>query len=398
MSEAERTHAHLIRARVSRVGLSAKSIEQFVTSVLEDDLHVKTVMSVANATLGVVHAASLCIHVIGRSYAYMTGNDGKHGVKQIDRLLSNEKVSPWALAASWIAMVVGPRKDLLIALDWTDFDKDDHTTLVASLLTRHGRATALLWKTVKKSELLGQRSGHEDKLLEHLKASLPEGVRATIVADRGFGDQHRYAHLAGLGLHYIIRFREGILVTDQYGMQKPGTQWVPESGRAKKLDRMGVTADCYVLPAVVMVHDKRMADAWCLATSRSDLAASEIVKYYGKRFSIEETFRDTKNVHLGMGLSATHIKNEDRRDRLMFIAALAHMLLTLLGAAAEKCGLDRTAQSNTSAKRQLSLYNQGLYWYMAIPNMREARLEILVAAYGEILKEHQFTSELFSVV
>lgn len=396
MSESERARA--TRARVSRVGLSAKSIEAFVTRVVADDLHAKTVMSVANATLGVLHAASLCIHVIGRAYAYMTGNDGKHGVKQIDRLLSNEKVSPWALAGSWIAMVVGPRKDLLIALDWTDFDKDDHTTLVASLLTRHGRATALLWKTVRKSELLGQRSAHEDRLLEHLKASLPEGVRATIVADRGFGDQHRYAHLTQLGLEYIIRFREGILVTDQYGVQKPGTEWIAKNGRATKLESMAVTADCHVVPALVLVHDKRMADAWCLATSRADLSASEVVKYYGKRFTIEETFRDTKNGHLGMGLSSTHIKNEDRRDRLMFIAALAHMLLTLLGAAAESCGLDRTLKTNTSAKRQLSLYNQGLHWYMAIPNMREARLEMLVAAYGAILMEHQFTRELFAVV
>jgi hypothetical protein len=36
---------------------------------------------------------------------------------------------------------------------------------------------------------------------------------------------------------------------------------------------------------------------------------------YGKRFTIEETFRDTKNGHLGIGLSATHIRDEGRRDR-----------------------------------------------------------------------------------
>lgn len=81
-----------------------------------------------------------------------------------------------------------------------------------------------------------------------------------------------------------------------------------------------------------------------------------------------------------------------------FIAAIAHMLLTLLGAAGERCGLDRTLKSNTSKKRQMSLYNQGLHWYMAIPGMREERLRLLINAYGDVLKERELTRELFGVL
>lgn len=394
----ERLHSQRTRAKLARVGLSSGSIQRFLGEVVEDDLHVKTILSIANATLGVLHAASLCIHVIGRAYGWATDGDGKHGVKQVDRLLSNEKVSPWQLARRWIAMLVGPRQEVIVALDWTDFDGDDHTTLVASLLTNHGRATPLLWKTVKKSTLVGNRNAYEDELLEHLSKSMPDGVRVTIVADRGFGDQERYRKLTELGMDYIIRFRECILVADQWGTQKPASEWVASTGRAKMHKDMAVTNDCYVVPAAVFVHDKRMQDSWCLATSRADVTAAQIVKWYGKRFTIEETFRDTKNGHLGMGLSATHIRNEARRDRLIFIAAIAHMLVTLLGAAGEKCGLDRTLKSNTSAKRQLSLYNQGLHWYMAIPNMREERLCLLINAYGEVLAEHELTRELFGVI
>lgn len=394
----DRLHSERARAKLARVGLSSASIQRFLEEVVGDDLHVKTILSLANATLGVLHAASLCIHVIGRAYGWATDGDGKHGVKQVDRLLSNEKVSPWALAKSWIAMLVGPREEVLVALDWTDFDKDDHTTLVASLITKHGRATPLLWKTVKKSALAGNRNGYEDALLEHLSDSMPEGVRVTILADRGFGDQERYRKITDLGMDYVIRFRECILVTDQWGNSKPASEWLSKTGRAKMHKGMAVTADCYIVPAVVLVHDKRMKDAWCLATSRKDKTVRDIVKWYGKRFTIEETFRDTKNGHLGMGLSATHIRNEARRDRLIFIAAIAHMLVTLLGAAGERCGLDRTLKSNTSAKRQLSLYNQGLHWYMAIPRMREERLRTLIDAYGEVLKEHQLTRDLLGVI
>ena len=189
-----------------------------------------------------------------------------------------------------------------------------------------------------------------------------------------------------------------MLVTDQWGDSKTASDGLSSTGRAKMHKDVAVTEDCYVVPAIVLAHDKGMKESWCLATSRQDKTASEIVKWYGKRFTIEETFRDTKNGHLGMGLSATHIRNEARRDRLIFIAAIAHMLVTLLGAAGERCGLDRTLKSNTSAKRQLSLFNQGLHWYMAIPRMREERLRMLVDAYGEILKEHEFTRELFGVI
>jgi hypothetical protein len=396
----ERLHSSQARAKLARVGLSSKSIQQFLEGVVGDDLHVRTILSLANATLGVLHAASLCIHVIGRAYGWATDGDGKHGVKQVDRLLSNENVLPWALSKAWIAMLVGVREEVLVALDWTDFDKDDHTTLVASLITKHGRATPLVWKTVKKSELAGNRNMCEDALLEHLADSMPEGVRTTILADRGFGDQERYRKITELGMDYVIRFRECILVSDMGdpGSKKPASEWVTKSGRAAMHKDVAVTDDCYALPAVVLAHDKRMQEAWCLATSRDDKTATEIVKWYSKRFTIEETFRDTKNGHLGMGLSATHIRNEARRDRLIFIAAIAHMLVTLLGAAGEKCGLDRTLKSNTSAKRQLSLYNQGLHWYMAIPNMREERLRMLIEAYGEVLKEHQLTRELLGVV
>ena len=48
-----------------------------------------------------------------------------------------------------------------------------------------------------------------------------------------------------------------------------------------------------------------MQEAWCLATNRTDLDSNNIVKLYGRRFTIEETFRDQKDIHFGFGLSST---------------------------------------------------------------------------------------------
>jgi hypothetical protein len=99
-----------------------------------------------------------------------------------------------------------------------------------------------------------------------------------------------------------------------------------------------------------------------------------------------------------MGLSATHIHSAARRDRLLLVAALAHVLLTLLGAAGERAGLDRQLKSNTTERRTLSLYNQGCFWYSAIPNMPEERLVLLMTAYGEVLREHELLRDFFGII
>jgi hypothetical protein len=386
------------RRNLSRVGLNARSIEKFLGEVVQFDLHTKTVLSLALGTLGVLHAVSLCIHVVGRALAATQGGNAKHCIKQFDRLLSNDKVSPRLLAPNWIRFVVGNRQEIVVALDWTEFDADDQSTLALYLVSRHGRATPLIWNTVKKSALRNRRNRHEDRLLKQLHDALPTPIRVTVLADRGFGDKKRYAQLRKLGFDFVVRFREGIVVTNESGEQKPASDWLGPSGRARMFKDMAVTKDCYVVPAVVLVHDKRMKESWCLATSRSDLVATQIVKLYSRRFSIEETFRDQKNVHFGMGLSATHIHSTARRDRLLLVAALAHVLLTLLGAAGEQAGLDRQLKSNTTQRRTLSLYNQGCFWYSAIPNMPQDRLLLLMTAYGEVLREHQLLRDLFGII
>ena len=361
----ERRHSGKVRKQLERVGLSADSIERFLRDVVKVDLHVKTVLSLALGTLGVLHAVSLSIHVIGRALASARDKSPKHTIKQVDRLLSNDNVCPWQFFDPWARFVVGVRDEILVALDWTEFDADNHATLALYLITRHGRATPLLWKTVEKSSLAGNRNLYEDEVIERLHEILPETIRVTLLADRGFGDRKRYEHLATLGWDYVIRFRECIHVTNAAGATRPAAEWLASMGRAKMIKDVRVTQDKTGIPAVVLVHDKKMKDPWCLATSRADLTASQVVKLYGRRFRIEETFRDIKNVHFGMGLSATHIGDTARRDRLLLIAAFAYVLLVLLGEAGERAGLDRLLKSNTVKHRTLSLYNQGCYWYTA---------------------------------
>lgn len=82
--------------------------------------------------------------------------------------------------------VVGAREEIIVALDWTEYDRDRHAALALHTVTSHGRATPLTWRTVSKSRLRGRRNAHEDRLIERLRAVVPANVN--VLADRGFGD------------------------------------------------------------------------------------------------------------------------------------------------------------------------------------------------------------------
>lgn len=377
--------------------LDRRYVGNFVDHLFGASLHKKRLESLANSVVGVLHAAILAIHAIGAAYAAVAQKQAKHGIKQVDRLLSNDGFDVARLWSSWVEFVVGVREEIVVALDWTDFEQDDHATLCAYLVTRHGRATPLIWKTVPKSTLEGKRTGYEHELIETLHGILRPEIRVTLLADRGFGDQKFYDLLGLLGWDYVIRFRGCILVEDDHGEQKPASAWV-SGRRAKMMKNARVTNDRALVPAVVVVHAKDMKEAWCLATSLAEKKAQEVVKLYGKRFTIEETFRDEKDIHFGLGLSATHIKSCQRRDRLLFLVAIAYALLTLLGAASEETGLDRTLKANTSKKRSLSLFRQGLYWYHAMPTMRDDWLDKLMTAFNRIVEDHRVFREIFAVI
>lgn len=146
---ARKTRLRNAKARKARaMKIRPNNVRDFVGGLFGGDLHAKRVESIANGVTGVLHAAVLAIHAIGQAYARVAGIAAKSGVKQVDRFLSNTGIAMVTIFALWVAFIVGVRKQIVIALDWTEFDKDDHATLCAYLVTRHGRATPLVWRSV----------------------------------------------------------------------------------------------------------------------------------------------------------------------------------------------------------------------------------------------------------
>jgi hypothetical protein len=341
--------------------LSREAVYEILLPVLDPVLHRKRILTLSGATLGVAHAARGTIHGIGQSLAAVTGGSPKHGIKQVDRFLSNDGIVVDVISGQLARWIVGDRSEVVVALDWTEYAGNQHSTVTLSLVTDHGRATSLAWKTVESGRLRGRRNTIEDDLLSALYRALGPKVRVTVLADRGFGDTKLYEFLeVVLGWDYIIRFRGIVAVESPQGERRTAAEWTPGNGRAHRIERAKVTDASVEVPAVVCVKRSGMKEAWHLATSRADLSAEDVVESYARRFTIEETFRDDKDDRFGVGLGEVNIGSPERRDRMLLAVAVAHTVLTLLGAAGEQVGLDARLRANTEKSRRThSLFRQG---------------------------------------
>jgi len=182
-------------ARVGREVGRFEDVRAFIGELYGSEVPAKRIALLARATLGTMTAALLAVALIGQALAQARGLKTKHAIKQVDRLLSNDGIDVWDSFTRWVPHQIGERREILVVMDWTDFDHDDQATLVLSLVTGHGRAAPLLWLTVCKEELKNQRNGYEDACLQRLSEVVPAGCRVTVLADRGFGDQKLFAYL-----------------------------------------------------------------------------------------------------------------------------------------------------------------------------------------------------------
>lgn len=390
--------------RYQQPTLSPKTVTTTVATILAaSELHAKQIESISHSVVGAMHGAQAGIAKIGTAAAAARGTNPKHGIKQFDRLLSNLNIDDDKAIRAHIRFVLGGRPQATAALDWTEYAEDGQHRIALSLVTRHGRSTPLVWRTVTDKQLTGRRNDHEDELLRRFKRLLPETVRQmTILADRGFGDVDLYPLLKlELGFDFIVRFRGRVRVEDEHGLAMPARKWVPSNGRARHLRHAKVTRQRAGLDdgieAVVAVKKRGMKEAWLLATSLS-ASAEQIVAQYGRRFTIEENFRDEKDARFGLGVLNVRLRRPERRDRFTLILAIAMTLLTLLGAAGEALGLDRMLRANTVRRRTHSLFRQGReYLRGAVGKVADAARR-LGDAFAALVRNQPSTTETFGEI
>lgn len=307
----------------------------------------------------ILWSGRLGIAAVAMALRAFGGRKAKHGTKQVDRCLSNEKLDLQTLYDGYVSVVVGQRLKIAVSLDWTEFDHDDHSTVSLSLVTRSRRAIPLVWLTVKKSQLKGRQRNHERKVLRMLADALPARVDVIILGDRGFGDVKLYDYIhKTLGFDFVIRFRPNIYVESD-GWLWPAGELVPRNGSIRVLRDTTITTKEAGPYTVVLTKAAGMKDAWCLATSLCETEGRKVVQWYSRRFQCEEVFRDLKDSRYGYGLRLTKIRRCDRRDRFLLLFSLAYLVQTLMGATSEEVGFDKDLRANTVQVRTHSLFRQG---------------------------------------
>lgn len=361
-------------------------------------MHQKRQHALADAALGILASGSLVLHEIGAGLSEVRGLLKKHATKQVDRLLSNAKLDIWELSKDWIGYIVGCRKEIIVVLDWTSFAGDNHSTLSLNLLTHHGRATPVLWKTVEKSHLKTNRARYEDQMLSQLKSSLSDDVKVTLIADRGFADKKFFEFIENiLGFNYIIRVKSTTYVTSELKERKKAREWLRADGKAYRLTNITFTAkNPITIKQFVAVKRKNMKEAWFIG-SNCDYAASRIIKLYSRRWSVEPYFRDVKDIRFGFGLSFTHMQKPERRDRLLMMMSLSYVLLTVLGAAGERLGLDKYLKVNTVKTRTHSLIRQGEFYFHYFRNFNNKQQKDLIQQFDDLLQQQPQWQKLLFV-
>ena len=336
----------------------------------------------------------------------------KHNIKRIDRLLGNSHLlgNLPTFCRAMTTLLVGNAQRPIILVDWTRIGKT-HCALVASL-ARDGRALPLYFQVHSKYRLANP--GVERRFLERLKEILPSDCRPILVTDGGYRNPWFQA-VKAMGWLYV-----GRLSTHVYVQTNDSKKWMRNDALEGCAQRKPIDLGlCLTAKTKPMAHrviiaqrfkrnpsrspqKRRRGDRgrghqrtvdrnrvpWILATNLSELSPKKVMAIYATRMQIEETFRDTKSVRFGWSFRHARTRHAQRYAVMLLLAALAGVVLTLIGIAAERKRLHLRFQANTIRHRRvLSLFQLGKLINAAADPPKISQLDLNDAL--KTLKHHE---------
>lgn len=325
----------------------------------------------------------------------------RHRVKAVDRLLGNpafaaEHLDVYrTLAARWLTGV----SPLLIVVDWSSLSADmgwlGWYWLRASVVVE-GRSITL-YEEVHPRCHLAAHAVHK-RFLERMSCVLPEMRSAPIIlTDAGFRGPW-FAQVLAQGWQWVGRIRNRDFVCRVQPMKSraagcpeclapapdmKSSRWFPAKslyvGASATSEDLGLFDATRNKPnRCRLVRVKRLPKArkrryasgkvhvnsnsrkqsaaarepWLLSCSLglSHLSAETIVSLYAQRMTIEQSFRDTKNERLGLGLTRSLSHGRRRLEALLLIGHIAAITKRLIGEAAKSMQLQLQLISRKQTK------------------------------------------------
>lgn len=353
--------------------MRAEGIVREVLCDVEREIHRARFGAVCAAVTALIYGGRVGLAALGRT---INRRSHKHGIKRIDRLLGNEALGGeleliYAAIARYVLRSVARP---VILLDWTESGRGMYSLTAAVPL--HGRAIAIYSVTVPRAQYTARRV--ENAFLEKLRTLLPSNCRPILVGDAGFrAPWMRYVQQ--MGWDFVARIRGRTLVQRIDGEAWQHWKQLTTSTRSKPrllgtyriVRQMAVEARLVLVGrrAPTSAETRRRArarraargnrEAWLLATSLS-WSASQVVHIYKARMQIELTFRDLKSHRFGWGFEDARCRSIMRVAVQLMLAAVASLVVVLVGIAAETAGIQKQFQANTIRNRRvLSLVTLG---------------------------------------
>ena len=352
----------------------------------------------------VVNGASVTVTHIGRESATARGISEKQSIKRSDRLIGNTRLHDNRLKFyQHICTQFISTDNPMIIIDWSSVYNYNYVMIRASLPIK-GRAITIYEEVYPQSKHTSQ-SAHK-AFLKNLNEILPPHIKPIFCTDAGFKIPW-VKMIESYGWYWITRVRNNVNFSNE-----AMSTWLPVSalhnvanGRPrelgqirlakahqhpcrsvivkrryrgrKNLNRQGVVTKC----RNNKVHAKAAKEPWLLTTNlpAEQYSAKDISNYYGRRMTIEETFRDNKNEYYGLGLSTNRSRTTERIENLLLIATIAQIALYIIGKYAEMHDIQKYFQANTIRNRRVLSYGylalriiqSGLY-LPTLPQIRAA--------------------------
>lgn len=302
----------------------------------------------------------------------------KHHIKAVDRLLGNRHLHRERLGiyTAMARALVGQISRPVVIVDWADCELERQVLILKAALPIRGRAFTL-YEEAHPMRRYNNPKTHR-RFLRNLKQVLPQHCQPIIVTDAGFRGPW-FRDVEALGWHWVGRIRNCINYfcpdsqrwRSTHSLYKDATPRMRYLGLRTLARRRSYRCHLYLMRAYIrgpggpkkrrnygtntQLYRILHRTPWLLASSlpHGRRSCTTIKRLYTQRMQIEENFRDLKSHRWGFALRYARTKRTERIESLLLIAALATLLLWLLGIAAKTRQWMRHFQANTIRHRNV---------------------------------------------
>jgi hypothetical protein len=250
---------------------------------------------------------------------------------------------------------------------------------VFRLSLQHGcRAIPLVW-TVIPGQGLTQVEKLKTMLTRAAKFLRPRVKRVLFLADRGFRDCDWAILCQNLGWNYDIRVACNTTVQlNNFPLGRIDELEVdPEQRRYFQNVRLTRSVRLPTNLSITWTTEDGQHPPELLAIISNQVAGRQRLREYGRRMSIEQSFRDDQSG--GFDMEHTRLQRPDELERLLLALAIATLWCHELGEYVLTQGETYRREIDPGSERELSLFQLGLRWLKRCVSTDITRLPIFKA-------------------